>query len=167
MDQKTLKSLVEYSPITGIFRWAISRPGCRKGDICGRLSAHGYIEIGLLGRLWKAQRLAAIYMTGEMPENGVDHIDGDRYNNRWSNLRLCTQSQNMGNVGVRKNNTSGHPGVTFDKARGKWRAQIRLAGTKTNLGRFESFNDAVAAHNKAHMKNFGEFSPYQASAVDD
>lgn len=122
------------------------------------MSSYGYIEIGLLGRLYRAHRLAFVYMTGEEPFHNVDHINGNRADNRWKNLRVCNQSQNMGNVGLRKNNTSGHPGVVFDKERGKWRAQIRIGGKKTNLGRFDDFEDAVEAHNLAHAANFGEFS---------
>lgn len=163
IDAARLKDLVSYEPQSGRFTWAKARKGCRLGGECGRIARTGYREIGIDGRLYHAHRLAVLYMTGEWPEQVVDHINRDKADNRWSNLRVASQSQNMANVDVRQSNTSGHPGVTWDKSRSKWRAQIRIDGVKTNLGRFEHFEDAVSAVNAAARKQWGGFASWAAA----
>lgn len=159
LTQSLLKELVYYSPETGTFVWAKSRPGCRKGDACGYMSVHGYHEIGIRGRRWRANRLAWLYMTGEMPPDNidVDHINLNKTDDRWSNLRLATRSQNMANTRLDRRNTSGASGVTWDKARQKWRAQLRVNGRKTNLGRFDSRDEAIAKVETAARAQWGEF----------
>src|SRR5690606_167269 len=114
-------------------------------------------------KLHQAHRLAFLYMTGEMPEKVVDHINGDRSDNRWENLRCANQSQNMANVGIRSANTSGTPGVVWDKERQKWRAQLRVNGKKKNLGRFDSIEDAKATVNAAARQQWGEFAEWAKS----
>lgn len=163
LGQKCLRDLIDYNHDTGVFTWRAARPGCRSGDECGRVNTSGYLEIGFLGKLHHAHRLAFLYMTGEMPLQSVDHINRNKLDNRWVNLRLASQSQNMANVVVRPNNTSGFPGVTWDKDRQKWRAQIRVAGKKTNLGRFADFDDAKAAVSAAARDQWGEFASWAES----
>lgn len=160
LTAERLRELIEYDPETGAFTWAArSRPGVRVGDPCGRISHHGYHEIGVEYSLRRANRLAWLYMTGEWPDGDVDHINRDKADNRWCNLRLATRSQNSSNVDpARRRNTSGFIGVTFDKARDKWRAQIRIDGRKVNLGRFSDPVEAAKAHDDAARKAFGEFA---------
>lgn len=159
LTQELVQDLVHYDPDTGIFKWAKSRPACRKGDICGRISIYGYHEIRICGRLWRANRLAFVYMTGEEPPPhlDVDHINGDKLDNRWSNLRIATRSQNMANTCLDPRNTSGATGVTWDKARNKWRAQLRVNGRKTNLGRFNTREEAAAKVEEVAQAQWGEF----------
>lgn len=159
LTQATLKELVHYSPETGVFVWAKSRPACRKGDACGRISVQGYHEIRIKGRLWRANRLAFIYMTGQEPsaDLDVDHINGDKLDNRWCNLRVATRSQNMANTAIDPRNTSGAAGVTWDKDRNKWRAQLRVNGRKTNLGRFNTRDEAAAKVEEAARAQWGDF----------
>ena len=158
LTREYLRSVIDYSPDTGEFRWSSARRGVRIGELCGRINNHGYREIGVAGKLHQAHRLAFLYMTGEMPKNVVDHINGDRADNRWINLRPANQSQNMANVGGRSTNTSGAPGVVWDADRQKWRAQLRVNGKKKNLGRFASFEDARNAVNAAARQQWGEFA---------
>lgn len=87
----------------------------------------------------------------------VDHIDGNPLNNKKSNLRLCTHDKNMLNHKVCSNNTSGVTGVTFDKQRNKWCAQIVYKNKNHHLGRFDLFEDAVLARRNAEIKYFGNF----------
>ncbi|WP_103730192.1 AP2 domain-containing protein [Novosphingobium sp. HII-3] len=75
----------------------------------------------------------------------IDHINGDCYDNRISNLRDCTEEENCRNVGIGSTNTSGVMGVGFDRSRGRWYAQIRHRRRQINLGRFDTKEDAVAA----------------------
>ena len=85
----------------------------------------------------------------------VDHIDGNSLNNQRANLRPCTRSENCANRKKPKHNKSGHKGVTWHKATGKWRATIK---SKIHLGLFDNFSDAVAAYKSAALKSFGQFS---------
>lgn len=162
IDAKSLRELIEYSPETGEFRWAKNRRGCRVGDICGRISVHGYREICVSGRLYRANRLAFLYMTGAWPIAEIDHINRNKSDDRWSNLRQASRSQNMANVGLRADNTSSFPGVVWDKQRSKWRAQIRIGGRKVNLGRFPTFEEAKLVVQAAAKSQWQEFAQWAA-----
>lgn len=88
----------------------------------------------------------------------TDHINGNRLDNRCSNLRICTTKQNMANQGIRSNNTSGYKGVTFHKTTNKWVACIHIDGKNKNLGYFEDKEDAAEAYQIASLEYHGEFS---------
>jgi HNH endonuclease/AP2 domain len=158
VTQARLKELVIYDPETGEFRWRVSRPGAHAGDLCGRINSYGYREIGVDRVLYRAQRLAVLYMTGSWPTKVVDHVNRDRADNQWVNLRQANQSCNSVNAALKRSNTSGLIGVTWDSDRQKWRAQIRINGRKTNLGRFASPKEAAIAHDAAARACFGEFA---------
>ena len=87
----------------------------------------------------------------------VDHIDGNTLNNRKSNLRICTQSNNVCNKSFMSNNTSGIIGVSWDKQRRKWAPEIRIESKRCHLGRFELFEEAVYARYIAELNLFKEF----------
>lgn len=88
----------------------------------------------------------------------VDHIDGNKLNNKKSNLRVCTATQNRGNTPYQTNNTSGFKGVTYDKARRQWKAQISYKKVAKGLGRFNKKEDAARAYNQAAKKYYGIFA---------
>lgn len=161
-DTQVLKELLAYEPETGIFKWA-ARPSVRMsrekvGTRAGALGASGYRYIKYQGKLLREHRLACEFMFGPIPEGiEVDHINGDKSDNRISNLRLATHQQNLANCKNRKNNTSGCKGVTrhFD---GRWRARIMVGGKSLHLGLFEAIEDAAAAYSVAATEYFGEFA---------
>lgn len=157
LTQTHLRAVLHYDPDTGLFTWSQKRPGVIVGAECGRLSIHGYREIGVGGKLHRAHRLAFLYMTGEMPNAVVDHINGVKHDNRWCNLRQASQSQNMANVGIQRDNTSGVHGVVWDAQRMKWRAQICTSGKKRNLGRYNTIDEAAEAYKQAALEHWGEF----------
>lgn len=102
----------------------------------------------------------------------VDHKDGDRANNRRSNLRICTNSENRINKGIISTNTSGHTGIYWNKSRRKWIAQIGYGiNEKTSkkkciyLGSYDDIKDAIQAREDAEKKYYGEFS-YTATQED-
>lgn len=96
----------------------------------------------------------------------VDHIHAERKNdNRKSNLRLSTKSQNEMNIPVRSNNTSGVTGISYAKQNGKWHAYISKDGIRDNLGWFECFDDAVAARKFAEENYFGDRSYDNSQAI--
>jgi hypothetical protein len=88
----------------------------------------------------------------------IDHIDGDGLNNRKSNLRLATRSENARNRRINKNSTSGLKGAFWVESRKRWRAEIKADGKKINLGYFNTPEAAYAAYVAASEKLHGEFA---------
>ena len=94
-----LRAVLDYDPKTGLFHWRIDRGGrkARIGALAGSFDATGYIQIMIDGKNYKAHRLAWLYVTGNWPIGDIDHLNGERANNRWSNLREATKSINQQN----------------------------------------------------------------------
>ena len=138
LTAERLRAVLHYDPETGSF----TRVG--GGVVNVRPTSYGYIRIRVDGSARHAQRLAVLYMTGAWPEKGVevDHINGVRTDNKWSNLRLVSVSVNQQNRRAARSDSSvGLLGVSRHK--NKFRAQIWLNQKKTNLG---YFNTAEQAH---------------------
>lgn len=121
------------------------------------MNGNGYRRINVDGVKYYEHRLVWFYMTGEWPKNQIDHIDGDRLNNRFANLREATPCENARNTKIRKHNTSGIMGVVFDKSRNKWKAQITFKGRGICLGRFDDKEAARAAYEGAKAQLHGQF----------
>lgn len=88
----------------------------------------------------------------------IDHINHIKHDNRKSNLRIVTSSENRINIGIRSNNKSGVTGVTFDVTRNKWRSYLNINGKQIYLGRFDTIEEAKKARLNGEQKYFGEFS---------
>ena len=88
----------------------------------------------------------------------VDHINGDKLDNRKENLRLCNNSQNHMNKGVQSNSTTGYKGVSFEKSIGRYRAYLNLNGKRYNLKTWETPEEAALAYNEKAKELFGEFA---------
>lgn len=149
----SLKQLLHYAPATGRFTWLDPK---RFGQPAG--STHrGYLRISL-GRygVEYAHRLAWLYMTGKLPAKFVDHIDCDRSNNAWSNLRLATPDQNRANSKRQRKNIAGAKGVI--RYRGGYRATIQVRGQHLMLGDFNTIEEAAAAYAGAARVAFGEYA---------
>lgn len=155
-----LRELLSYDPETGVLRWRVKIARSTViGSVAGTTIAGGYCLIRMLGKqAFYAHRLAYLYMVGEWPPEQIDHIDRDPSNNRWNNLRISNQTQNMGNARKPDHNTSGIKGVSFDKRRQKWRAYIVVARKQRALGYFEHKHDAATAYARAATETFGEFA---------
>jgi hypothetical protein len=97
-------------------------------------------------------------MTGDWPTAEIDHANGTRDDNRWSNLRSATRSQNLVNARKPSTNTSGLKGVSWDAERGNWRAYLTLNGRNKYLGRFADPAEAHRAYFAAARLHFGEFA---------
>jgi len=151
MDQARLKELLRYCPDTGAFTWKVSHARAPAGGVAGCADAYGYVVVRADKVLYKAHRLAWLYVHGNWPTRCVDHINGVRNDNRISNLRDVNQSVNMHNARRQRVGPSGVVGVTWDAARGKWKAQIRVMYKNTVLGRFVSKADAIAARKQAEL----------------
>ncbi len=141
-----LRELLSYDPASGVFTWRVTRGSkAPTGSIAGHAEPDRYVNIMIDRKLYKAHRLAWLYMTGEWPPHEIDHVDRDKSNNTFTNLRLATPLQNRQNIGMYDHNTSGHKGVTWHRANSKWQAQIKLAGRNIYLGCFNDLQDAVNA----------------------
>jgi hypothetical protein len=154
-----LKDLLEYNPETGEFFWKVppTRSKVRAGDLAGSVYKNGYRYIQIETLDYRAGRLAWFFMTGQDPVDFVEHKDGVRDNNRFTNLRLATNSQNQANA-FWSTNTSGFKGVSWQPSRGKWIAVITVDGVAKNLGRYTSIVDAARAYKRAAIAAWGEFA---------
>lgn len=159
ITQEYLKEVLNYNSETGIFTWKV-RKGVRGkvGAVTGTLSKYrGYLDIKIDGVLYPAHRLAWLYVYGKMPDNLIDHIDCDRVNNRISNLREATHSENLRNTGRTVVNTSGFKGVSLHKMTGKWQARVGVNRTRKYLGLFDTPEEAFIAYQAAAQELHGEF----------
>lgn len=144
------RGLLSYNPEDGLLTWRVNRKGgVRAGAVAGCAMPTGYIKVGLNGREYLAHRLAWLITHGEWPEAEIDHANGDRADNRLVNLRPATRSENSQNLGARANNSSGFAGVTWNKARRKWQAQITTRGRHKVVGTFDTPGQAGAAYQEA------------------
>lgn len=157
IDLELLRHRLSYNPETGEFHWANPPRGVLKGSKAGVVDrGSGYIKIGFCGRTYPAHRLAWFYMHGCWPEV-IDHVDRDRSNNRISNLRDCDHFGNAWNVPAHAKNSSGVKGVYWNKASGKWHAQVMVSKKKYSLGFFKSIQEAKAAYDNFCKTQHGEF----------
>lgn len=148
LTQKRLKELLHYDPLTGVFTWLIpQRNKLCLGDAAGFVHL-GYRIIKILGVQYQAHRLAWIYMTGVWPIDQIDHINGVRDDNKWTNLREATNTTNQQNQRrAHKNNALGILGVT--RRYGKFRAHIKYDGLLRYLGAYQTPELAYAAYIEA------------------
>jgi len=158
ITQKELKKILNYNPDTGIFTWLI-RPSqsVRSGSIAGHIEVSGYSRIRINKKMHSSHRLAFLYMLGYFPKNYADHINGNRSDNRWSNLREATRQQNQCNQKLSSRNTSGYKGVVWVEKRNKWRAMISMFGTMKHIGHYDNVLDAAKAYEDAARNHHGAF----------
>lgn len=158
VTQDLLKELFDYCPDTGIFTRKVKTAlSVKVGDVAGSPDAHGYLQISIWNFPYKAHRLAWLWAHGEWPKGHIDHINGDKADNRLANLRDVTASQNLMNSARSKANKSGHKGVWFDQGRGKWQAYITVNQKRINLGRFTDPERAALAYRQASAIYHGEY----------
>lgn len=148
-----LKEALSYDSETGIFTWKVAiNSRAVVGNVAGKLKSTGYVYIGLDCEQYPAHRLAWFYMNGEWPKHTIDHIDCDRANNRYANLRDATPAQNSQNQRrPQSGNKSGYLGVS---RRGKrFYAQINVSGTIKMLGKFNTAKEAHLAYIEAKREH--------------
>ena len=164
IDGAIIKSLLSYDPDTGVLTWI--NPAANHRELIGReagwINSAGYREVRVLGRMYRAHRLAWLWMTGEWPAFHIDHANRVRSDNRWSNLRDATRLQQLGNTGPRSTNKGGHRGVYYFGGRNRrkskpWRAVIVANGKRRYLGYFDTVEEAATAYDTAAREVYGEF----------
>jgi len=149
ITQEDLKEALDYNPDTGIFMRKMHNNRLKE---TGCLGAGGYLRIVVNKNLYYSHRLAWIYVYGALDINIIDHANGDKLDNRISNLRNTTLSQNQRNKKMSKNNTSGFTGVTFCKSTNRWEAQVSISNKNIHLGFFDDIDLAIKAREEANIK---------------
>lgn len=146
-----VKATFDYRPETGELIWKKARSH-RVGKEAGTIAPTGYRTITWRGRNWPAHRLIWVLFYGRFPVGAIDHINGDRADNRISNLRDVRPQENNRNCAIGKANTSGVLGVSWHRRRGKWAARIRVNYQRINLGYFDDLDRAREARKAAERK---------------
>lgn len=152
-----VRSLLAYDRATGSLIWKSTRGRRIAGAVAGKIELDGYRRIGFSRKLYPAHVLAWLIETGEWPASNIDHANGNRADNRWSNLRLASQSQNIANARLYATNTTGFKGVS-KRQNGRYYSTIKVNGKSRCLGHFDTPEAAHAAYVIAAEKAFGEFS---------
>lgn len=153
-----LLAILHYDPESGIFTWKVNANSfTRAGDIAGKKCKGDYCVISIKAKYYPRSHLAWFYQTGKWPEKFIDHINLDKHDDRFANLREATCSQNNANAGPRRNNTSGYKGVFWHKQVGRYRAQIKVRHKVIHLGLFDDPREASLAYAEAAKLHFGEF----------
>ena len=162
-----LRELIQYDPETGAFTHKprtevhITNASARNGwnsqnaskPAFTTLRPDGYLCGGIMGVSLLAHRVAWAIETGCWPEQTIDHINGDRVDNRWRNLRHVSQQENTQNASRQKRNISGHTGVNWCGRRKAWRVRIKLDLQDVHIGYFQSLERAVTARKEAESKH--------------
>lgn len=133
-DLEYLNSILEYRD--GLLIHKVNRGKARSGNVAGN-KCNSYYELRIDSVNYYAHRLIFFIHHGWCPEY-IDHINGNKSDNRIENLRPATIQQNGQNMSISKRNTSGFKGVTYDKRYNHWQARIRYCGKRRTLGCFNS-----------------------------
>lgn len=152
-SQEQLNKLFDYNPTTGILARRSLRSQC-----LGCLDSQGYLRLKIGRKVYLAHRLIWKIVTGNEPPPALDHIDGNRLNNRVDNLRAASHGENQQNTSRQLNNTSGHKGVSWSKTHKSWQVSVMGDGKSLWLGRYKNLEDAVKIITDARSRLHGEFA---------
>lgn len=160
LTAEQVRAVLHYSPETGVLTWRVDTGTAKALDTAGVVGDHGYVLVGLRRRVYRAHRLAWLWVHGRWPTGSLDHVDGDRQNNRLSNLREATHTQNLQNSKRAREMASGLKGA-YPTANGQtWTSRIRHNGRSVYLGCFSTPEAAHAAYRAAAERLFGEFARF-------
>jgi hypothetical protein len=160
------REMLNYDPETGSVTRRVTVRKAVAGTEAGFIDrSTGYRRIKIDSRRYPAHRLIWLLVTGAWPEAEIDHINGDRADNRFCNLREATSAQNNANACMYANNKSGFKGVSWHKTSRKWVAIIRLNGKRCNLGYYDTRERAFIAYIFAAWRLFGDFAKIDADYI--
>jgi hypothetical protein len=163
MTPEQLSELLDYDPATGILTWRerartlfpsdrehLRWNGRYAGMRAFTVNSRGYRDGMIFRKMHRAHQVAWAIYYGAWPDGQIDHINGDRDDNRIGNLRVVTRSANCRNTKRRSNNSSGIMGVS--PLKGRWRAYIRDDGKNVHLGIFNTLEEAATARKDAEQR---------------
>jgi hypothetical protein len=161
MDDLTadfVREVFDYDPHTGAIKWRVkySRK-VNAGMPAGYLDSGRYVRIRIKGRAYAAHRIAFLYMHGRWPTEFLDHVNGDKTDNRLVNLRECSSAQNNSNRPYTRPTRAGVKGVRLTP-NGSYEARISANGRRIYLGKYDDAESAKAAYQSAALKYHGEFA---------
>lgn len=159
ISAEDIRNILSYDPASGLFLWKVDRSyRVKAGYKAGHVTPLGYHAIEIAGRKFMAHRLAWLIVSGKWPAFDIDHLNGDRLDNRIENLREASRSENCSNKLSRCDSKSGVKGVFWNKKLSKWQAQISKNGKQIYLGVFETMDEAKAAYRRAAAELHGPFA---------
>ena len=154
LTAEQLREQLHYDQDTGVFTWLASNRIGINGNTAGYIhKRYGYRYIKVNTVAYRAARLVFLFVTGDWPPHHIDHINHDRADDRWLNLRPVTSAENARNQSRRVNNSSGVLGVSRHIPLDKWHARIGINGRVRHLGYFDNFDDAVRARRAAEIRH--------------
>jgi len=164
-----IREYLQYDMETGWFYW--KKPSSDKSKVGSRAgrsrSVGGYRQLTLLWRTMYEHRLAWFYVHGEVPvDRPIDHINGNKWDNRISNLRLATPTENLANIRAKRDNVSGCKNVHWCTTKSRWIAKVKRAGRSIHIGTFRQYDEAVTAAKEARIKTFGAFASQLGCEAD-
>lgn len=151
LTQELLNSLFDYDPVTGVL--IRKSTGREAGTVKTNGDGNFYRQVGIRGKLFYVHRLIFLMVEGKLPEEQVDHVNGNGLDNSWENLRKVSNRVNGKNVKLHRTNTSGHAGVYWHSRRGKWVSVIFADGSSQYLGLYSDFCEAVKVRKAAEVKH--------------
>lgn len=128
------------------------------GSEVGSIHNSGYRVLTLMGKKLQAHRVIWAIHYNSWPNGEIDHIDGDRLNNKLSNLRVVTRSQNMFNAKTKQNSSSGIKNVQWDNSSQSWRVRVRVNGKRYHVGRFTEIEKAAEAAKEFMLKSHKQYA---------
>jgi hypothetical protein len=155
MTPELASELFEYRD--GRLYHKVTRRRLKAGTPAGALNGTGYRQMGVNGKYYREHALVFLMHHGYIPPE-IDHINGDRADNRIENLRAVTRSQNQYNKAKCRNNTSGHRGVSWHNTSKAWLVRISVEGKNRIVGYFKDLDAAAKASQNARLEHYGTFS---------
>ncbi len=154
ITQQRLKELFNCSEDGKLIRKLKTSNKVNVGEIVGSNNGNGYLRTSINFKSYHIHRLVFMWHHGYFPKE-IDHINGNRSDNRIENLRSVTHSQNGKNIKTR--NSIGINGIRWEESRSKWNVSIGVDKKKIHLGRFKNLNDAIDARKVAEIQFFKEW----------
>ena len=151
---------LSYDPVTGSLTWKKTTQWTKAGQAAGTF-VNGYVKISINRTTIPAHRIVMAMENGFWPFGEIDHINGNRSDNRLCNLREVTHQQNCMNRSKASNNKSGYVGVSWHEVGQKWQVHISIGHKSIYLGLFANPEEAHEAYQKAAQKAYGVFAKHQ------
>ncbi len=152
------REVLAYDPETGVLRWKVSlHRGAKQGQVAGKSNKRGYLHLCIDHKGYLAHRVAWLIFYGVWPDE-LDHQNQNKGHNAILNLRNSSRSQNMANVSINANNTTGFRGVCWHKQAKRFLASIRFKRRAIHIGLYDTPEEAHKAYKAKARELFGEFA---------